>query len=231
MRLSDKTLAGFFLAIAMILSSTQLQAQEYHIDPGAAINQEHAKKFASVVVQDHNGRMKPFNTLASEVLRKVSRKEKLYDQTADQIFLGMMVYPQYWAEVPLIKTSREEAIQKLIPSEGILVAYNDFFKPDYILKEQVRTAYNMEPKYRGTFEKEIIKIDERVNICNLVFTGRLLRIFPTEDPNSDTWSSPGEVQHLNQLSGTNTFAGNYFNDIRMQSNPLTNRETGRYQMK
>jgi cytochrome c-type biogenesis protein CcsB len=69
----------------------------------------------------------------------------------------------------------------------------------------------MEPKYRGTFEKEIIKIDERVNICNLVFTGRLLRIFPTEDPNSDTWLSPGEVHHQDQLNSTSTLAGNYFN--------------------
>lgn len=212
MRLSKTSLTAIVIFSCTFLTNGQLLGQDYHIDPSATIDKEHADKFAKVVVQDHNGRMKPFNTLASEVLRKVSRKESHYGLTADQIFLGMMVYPQYWAEVPLIKTSREESIKKIIPSENILVSYNDFFKPDYILKDAVREAYNMEPRYRGAFEKEIIKIDERVNICNLVFTGRLMRIFPTEDPNSDTWLSPGELHHMNQLTSISDFPVNYFSD-------------------
>lgn len=212
MRLAKTSQTVLLILTFSFLSESRLFSQDYHIDPSAAISQEHSDKFAEVVVQDHNGRMKPFNTLASEVMRKVARKESLYGQTAEQIYLGMMIYPQYWAEVPLIKTSKEEAIRKLIPSEGILVSYNDFFKPDYILRDVVREAYNMEPRYRGAFEKEIIKIDERVNICNLVFTGRLMRIFPTEDPNSDTWLSPGELHHLNQHSNETNFAMNYFTD-------------------
>ncbi|MCB0686742.1 MAG: cytochrome c biogenesis protein CcsA [Saprospiraceae bacterium] len=212
MRLSKNSVTTALMLLWFVSNTAAIKAQNIYIDPGATINKEHAEEFAHVIVQDHNGRMKPFDTQASEIMRKVARKESLYGQTADQIFLGMMVYPEYWAEIPLIKTSREESIQKLIPSEGKLVAYNDFFKPDYILKDVVKEAYNMEPKYRGAFEKEIIKIDERVNICNLVFTGRLMRIFPTEDPNSDTWLSPGEMNHMGQFNTGNGFAVNYFPD-------------------
>ena len=213
MRLAGQTLTSILLVVFLTLgNSVKIHAQDTSLDPAMTIKRDHADQFSRIVVQDHNGRMKPFNTLTSEVLRKVTRKEKLYNQTSDQIFLGMMVYPRNWAEVPLIKTSKEDAIQKIIPSDGTLVAYNDFFTPDYVLKDYVAEAYNMEPKYRGTFEKEIIKIDERVNICNLVFTGRMLRIFPTEDPNSNTWLSPGDVFHMSRMNMSlqPSFAGQFF---------------------
>jgi cytochrome c-type biogenesis protein CcsB len=211
MRFSGQTMVILaVVAGGLIFGQSSLMAQNATPDPAMIIDEGHADQFSQIVVQDHNGRMKPFHTLASEVLRKVSRKEKLYDQTADQIVLGMMLYPRNWADVPLIKSSKEETIQKIIPSDGTLVAYNDFFTPDYILKDYVREAYNTEPRYRGTFEKEIIKIDERVNICNLVFTGRMLRIFPTENPNSDTWLSPAEFMHLHQLSSSSSFISQFF---------------------
>ncbi|MDH3243318.1 MAG: cytochrome c biogenesis protein CcsA [Saprospiraceae bacterium] len=158
------------------------------------IDADHAARVASLVVQDHKGRMKPVHTLASEVLRKLSRKEELYGQSATQIFLGMMVYPEIWTNVPLIKAGGHEELEKLIPVEGKLATYNNFFNPDYLLRDQARKAFSLEPKDRGTFEKEVIKIDERVNICNLVFAGRFFKVYPTTT-GSDTWHSPSDLQH------------------------------------
>ena len=40
------------------------------------IDAEHAEKFGALLIQDNRGRIKPVNTLASEVMRKVTRKEK-----------------------------------------------------------------------------------------------------------------------------------------------------------
>lgn len=67
------------------------------------ISEDHAAMFGRLLVQDENGRMKPMNTLASEVLRKVARKESIADLTADQVFLGMMLYPEEWTQQPMIK--------------------------------------------------------------------------------------------------------------------------------
>ena len=37
-----------------------------------------------MVVQDHNGRFKPMNTLCSEIMRKVSKKENLDGMNPEQ---------------------------------------------------------------------------------------------------------------------------------------------------
>ena len=41
------------------------------------IAKEHAQKFGSLVIQDLGGRMKPANTFSSQLLRKVSKKERV----------------------------------------------------------------------------------------------------------------------------------------------------------
>jgi ResB protein required for cytochrome c biosynthesis len=50
------------------------------------IDKEHAKRFASLVIQDDNGRMKPVHTFASELLRKISLKDSYKGLTAEQVF-------------------------------------------------------------------------------------------------------------------------------------------------
>ena len=42
------------------------------------------------------------------------------------------------------------------------------------------------PKDRDKYDKDLIAVDERVNITYLVYTGALLKIFPFDD---DGWSS------------------------------------------
>ena len=57
------------------------------------IPEEHAAKFGALVIQDDGGRMKPINTFASELLRKLSFKGKYKDLSANQVFLSMMLNP------------------------------------------------------------------------------------------------------------------------------------------
>lgn len=158
------------------------------------IDLDHAEFFSNLVVQDHRGRMKPIHTLASEVLRKVSRKEKVGDLTADQVFIGMMVYPDQWASTDLIYLGRHDEVKKLLGVEKSRVPFTAFFDGKYKLQDAVQTAVGKEAKNRNTFDKEVIKIDERVNICNMIFNGYLLRIFPVENAENDTWISAADLQ-------------------------------------
>ena len=156
------------------------------------ISATHSAKLGKLQVQDQNGRIKPMNTLANEIMRKLARKESLYGQSAEQIILGMMVLPEEWANVPLIKTSTNAEIRKLLRSEKKILTYNDFFSPQYILQDVVMKAYNREPKDRGTFDKDLIKLDEKVNICNLVFSGQFMQWFPIPDDFNNTWAKPND---------------------------------------
>ena len=166
------------------------------------IDQDHATKFGYLVMQDHRGRMKPMNTYTSEILRKLSRKSALYGLTSEQIILGMAAHPKDWYHVPLIKMGKHQETRRLIPVEGDLAKYSDFFEPNgaYKLKEAVRDAYNTPKKDRGVFEKEMMKLDEKINICSMVFSGRFMKVFPVPNDENNTWEAP-VVNHGNGQTG------------------------------
>jgi len=178
------------------------------------IAKAHADQFGRLLVQDQNGRMKPMNTLTSEVLRKISRKESFYGLNADQVFLAMTMYPDEWTEQPIIKIGTQEEIRKLIPARGELASFNDFFSADgqYILRDQVRRAYSLQPIDRSLFDKDIMKIDERVNICNMIFNGSMARIYPVENHPTDQWLTPAEVLRPTGEFNTSPFLLTFFQE-------------------
>ena len=57
---------------------------------------EESNRFGELVIQDSDGRMKPVNTYASELLRKLSKKDTYNDYEANQVFLSMQESPQLW---------------------------------------------------------------------------------------------------------------------------------------
>jgi cytochrome c-type biogenesis protein CcsB len=169
------------------------------------IPQEQAKTFGKVLVQDPGGRIKPLNSLSSELLRKISRKTSFMGQSGDQIILGMLTFPEYWQSIPIIKASHPE-IMKALGTNEKLVSFNSLFSRDhgnqYILQQYVQEAYNKKPASRSKFDNEIIRLDERVNLCYIIFTHEILRIFPKPDDKSDTWVHPGNAQE--HFSGTDS---------------------------
>ncbi|MBK9258025.1 MAG: cytochrome c biogenesis protein CcsA [Saprospiraceae bacterium] len=174
-------------------SVAQVQAQIPVIDKA------HAELFGKLIVQDVNGRMKPMNTLSLEVLRKLSRKETMFGMDAEQVFISMSAFPEVWNKLPVIKLGKHEKILNLFKGATGFVSYLDFFNAEgnYILKEDARDAFNKKPVDRGVYEKELIKLDEKLNITHMVFSGSLLKLFPVENHPNDHWDAPSG-QHLHQ---------------------------------
>lgn len=185
--------AGIFLLVSLANPS---QAKVAISATLTAPNTAHAAKFGQLVMQDHRGRMKPMNTYTSEILRKLSRKESLHGLTAEQIILGMTTNPKDWYHVPLIKIGKHDKTRAILPSpkEGNLITFSDFYNVDgsYKLQEHVRAAYNTPKKDRGVFEKEMMKLDEKVNICRMVFSGSFMKVFPVVNGPNNTWEAPNQ---------------------------------------
>ena len=182
------------------------------IDPLAnPVDSEHAQLFSTLIVQDHNGRMKPVHTMNREFVRKIFRKESYEELNADQVILGMFSNPDAWKDVKFIKLGKHKDINDLLNVDSEYATYNDFFSSQgYILREEVRRAYNLQPIDRGVFEKELMKIDERVNIVNMIFTGRMLKIIPVPGSEDNTWLSTQSIGHNHSGSG-NELADRFFN--------------------
>lgn len=186
-----------FVTVCMFYSNEMTAQKSINPIPiEYSVAEHHADQFSKLVVQDHKGRMKPVHTLSREVMRKLAGKESLYGLSADQILLGMLSNKQDWYDVPMIKLGKHEEIRKQLGVNGKMAAYNDFFEVTgaYKFKDEVRRAYNLQPIDRGVYEKELMKLDERVNIAGMVYSGRLLKIIPVPNDPNNTWIS-SMVEH------------------------------------
>ncbi|HRF39067.1 MAG TPA: hypothetical protein PK198_09780, partial [Saprospiraceae bacterium] len=104
--------------IMCIFAAASARPSAVRADSPAAIPSvsiEHAQRFGLLVMQDHRGRMKPMNTYAGEIVRKLSRKESLFGLNAEQIILSMVAAPNDWYQRPLIKMGKHEKTKALIP--------------------------------------------------------------------------------------------------------------------
>ncbi len=164
-----------------------------------SIDKEHAVHFGKLMVQDLDGRIKPMNTLASEFLRKVSRKNYYKGDglklDANQVFLAIHVDPGKWYSIPLIKIDKDkggEVFKDIITNSDDLIPFNGLLDKnrDYILESLVLKANEKKPAERSEFDKEILKVDERFNLLFNVLSGNYLKIFPKKDDPSKTWYNP-----------------------------------------
>ncbi|MGC6470169.1 MAG: cytochrome c biogenesis protein CcsA [Flavobacteriales bacterium] len=177
------------------LISTLTFAQDYNeVDSmilSNPISVEHADKFGMLVVQDDGGRLKPFGTTSSEILRKVSRKSNYNGLTPNQVVLGMMQNPYLWQLAPVIKVNNEELRDKL-NLEDKYTSFLSFFseQASYVLTEDVEVAYAKKPAERNKYDKEVIAVDERVNISYMLYNGTFSRFFPIPNDPLNKWISP-----------------------------------------
>ena len=157
------------------------------------INVEHIKNFEKLLIQDNGGRIKPVNTICSEFLRKIARKNKIAEQNPTQIVVGMMKNPKLWSNVPMIKISHDK-LKLLLQTEESRVSFRTFFSEDgdYILKDEVDRVNSKAPIDRDKYDKDIITVDERINICFTIYNGDIFRFFPLANDSNNTWYTARE---------------------------------------
>ena len=182
------------------LSSSILAQSSSSVDSliqANAIDKIHADEFGRLVVQDDGGRLKPFSTTTSEVLRKVSRKSEYKGLNSNQVVLGMLQNPYLWQLAPMIKVNNDELKEKL-GLEDKYTSFLSFFSDEakYVLTNDVEVAYAKKPAERSKYDKEVMNVDERVNICYMVYNGSFMRFFPIPDDANNKWISPSMNQGL-----------------------------------
>jgi len=151
-----------------------------------------ANEFGKVLVQDQKGRTKPLFTLSNDILRKVTRKNEFEGLNSMQVFLGLYFDFNNWKDVPFISVSSSDIQRKL----GISRNYASFAdlvnlegNGTYKIAEEVNAAYSKSPSERSMTDKEMMKIDERVNIVYMIFKGDFMKLFPLKDGTHDWGSS------------------------------------------
>jgi len=156
----------------------------------------HAAKFGRLIIQDAGGRMKPINTFSSELLRKVSHKDKYNNLNSDQVFLSMIQDGGTWIQIPMIYIKAgNDSIRKIIGinKDAKYASFMNFFDSsgNYKLGEYLDGAFkNANP---NQFEKDFIETDKKVNLMEDALSGSILKVFPIPENENNKWVSYPEL--------------------------------------
>ncbi|MDT8400092.1 MAG: c-type cytochrome biogenesis protein CcsB [Bacteroidales bacterium] len=170
------------------------------INIGAAANpskiiyeKKKVDEFGKVLVQDQKGRTKPLYTLSHDILRKIHRSNTYNGHSPMQVFMGFSTDFQNWQDEPLIKVSNKDLRTRIgITEEYVSISQLvDFEKGEYILAGMIQEVVNKPAGERDKMDKEVIKVDERVNIIMMLARGEFFRLFPLRD-GTDSWGTPSQ---------------------------------------
>lgn len=154
---------------------------------------EHAALFGKLPMQATNGRMVPVNTFSSEILRKLHKSSTIGNLDSDRFLISLLAMPDAWMRVPFISLSNEE-IATYFNLSRKQFAYIEVFDTDgsYKLQSKLEEAYHRIPAERTRFDKELLKLDEKINILHQLFSYKLLNLFPNENDPNNKWYAPGD---------------------------------------
>jgi len=173
------------------------------------VSAEHADKFGHLIVQTFDGRFEPLHSLAYDMMHKISRKDKFTAEEkggevdAMQVFIDMLMDPTYWKQQKIIYI-REKSVQDALGINGGYASFNDFFDDQfqYRLAQYADAAFRKAPAKQNTFDKDIIKVDERVNLCLSLYQGTLLKIFPAQNSVNNKWVNFADTLARVPLTGS-----------------------------
>ena len=182
-RLLCSKLKGHAWLLACLFPLSAVAAETGGEMPLHTIPQAQVERWSMMLVRSGEGRIEPFNTYASTLLRKFCREVEFEGLAPEQVILGIVLDPAYWSEVPLLRQSDKTlALHMGIPVEK-RIPFAALFDEQggYRLAERVEQVYARAVDRRTKEERNLLKLDEKANIFYALMRGELLAFFPTPD--------------------------------------------------
>lgn len=183
----------FFMALPSESKANENNSPMMDIVQKHKISPAHAEVFGSLPIQSNSGRTMPINTFSSQILRKLHKSDKIGGLNSDQFLISLLVMPDVWMRIPFIAVSNPELTSYYnLPAKQC--AYADVFDNSgyYKLQEKLEEAYNKMPNQRTRFDKDLMKLDEQINIFHQLINRQMLNLFPKEDDPNHKWYAPGD---------------------------------------
>ncbi len=190
----QKSMLGMVLLLGCLWPFVlPLQAQETLIE----VDQFHADKvLAALPVQTFRGRIAPVDTIAQEVITKISKRDYFESYNYNQLLLAIFLAPDYWRTQPLIYVKHPELKERLgVGKQVKRVAYMRFFDDQghYIFKEDADKAQKKDQARRGTFDRALISLNERLNAFYMASLGQFYKAFPDYNGDATKWAPIGDA--------------------------------------
>lgn len=190
----------------------QASHSEKHKPVFRVISEEHSDQMASLLVQDFQGRVVPMHTLCDQLLRKFHYDNKFEEYNAVQTIMSMHMYPDHWMDVKIImvpsnlrdklKSGKYASFQELADATGQFK-----LNADYNLAHQ-----KLESK-RNEFDKKLIKLVERFQVVQAIFSWQYMRIIPVANDKNNTWYVPLSRELMELDSNSSQLALRYISNL------------------
>lgn len=160
------------------------------------IDYDYAENFGRILVQDQGGRIKPMDSLAIDIVNKLSGQSTIMGLSHNQVIYGMVSKPVLWQKIAMIKVKHSKIKELLgVAADKKYIAFVDVMDQSgqYKIAQPVEEAIRKRPAERDEFDKELIKLDEKLNIAYNVYTSDFMKIFPLEGDKTHTWHTPASA--------------------------------------
>ena len=221
----QKSALSFFVPL-LLCSTTLLKADTTDsLEQFRKNSYEHANgAFSTLLVQDYRGRIKPISTEAMEIVNKITGQSSLFGLTPEQMILGMSSNAALWQEMNIIKLSNASIKKALnLPPETEYVSFASMFDDEgyYKLAKHVNAANQKAQSKRDTFDNDVIKFDEKLNIAYLTLKGVFFKFIPIPNDATHTWIAPNDAfSHPQVGSDVKSMLNDYF--VALQEGITTN---------
>ena len=170
------TLVLMFLLVAGLSPSFgQNQAMMPKLD------QNEVEEFGKLWIHSPEGRITPVNTVAQNIVQKIAGKNSF------EFWLRTLMNPAYWEQQNLFEIKSSD-IAVMLGLNSTQVSFSSFFRDgQYILGRYANEVNSKKPDQRSGTDKEILKLDEKLNAFYLAINGFLLNIFPHPDDPQAKW--------------------------------------------
>jgi len=182
----------FFLTSTMPIHADESAKFNIYLEKYKTNSIDTAHKFAELIVQAPMGRMEPVNSLNTELVYKLHGSLNFEGLNQDQIVMGMLSRPELWRYAKLMKIKSPQLKKELgLDHSDKYASFADaFVDNNYKLTKVIEAANMINPNKRGTFEREAIALDEKLNVIYMIFYGNVFKIYPLENDKSQTWYNP-----------------------------------------
>jgi cytochrome c-type biogenesis protein CcsB len=196
--------AGLLLALALVVPRSAL-AQAHDPNDGTdhsghnhavsttgfvALSDPAREAAARLIIQDFNGRMKPLDTMAREMVMKVAKRTKFEGREPVDQYLSWSLNANFWWDKPLIQV-KHPGLKSLLGVDASVkhVSAASLFDAQgrYKLTEAVEEAHRTPDRERSKLQRQLISFDERFEMLYMTFRGSTLRVFPIPGDANNTW--------------------------------------------
>ncbi len=218
-RFIQRSAPVWLVSVLVGLASFPLHAAEpkdfeVYISDYAKNSAATAHAFGRLITQSPMGRMEPVDTLNSQLLYKIHGSLAFRGLDQDQVIMGMLSRPELWRFAKLIKIKSPKLKDILgVERDRRYISFAEAFNGrEYKLKRFVEQANRTNPNRRGTFEREVISLDEKLNIIYMTFYGNHFRIYPLPGDRAKSWYNP--------LEAMEKFGGSYQKEVESMTHAM-----------